>query len=87
MSLLSPIFFVYPFTQNTIVVTYVTLLTLPYLYIDRNVMSMVVKLVLMLLFHFIATEMKKDTVNSNAMYMVEIENLYVSRNDMLISIF
>ena len=50
-------------------------------------MSMVVKLVLMLLFHFIATEMKEDTVNSNAMYMVEIENLYVSRNDMLISIF
>ena len=35
----------------------------------------------MLLFHFIATEMKEDTVNSNAMYMVEIENLYVSRND------
>ena len=27
--------------------------------------------------------MKEDTVNSNAMYMVEIENLYVSRNDML----
>ena len=41
----------------------------------------------MLLFHFIATEMKEDIVNSNAMYMVEIENLYVSRNDMLISIF
>ena len=60
---------------------------LPYLYIDKNQMSMVVKLVLMLLFHFIATEMKEDTVNSNAMYMVEIENLYVSRNDMLISIF
>ena len=37
----------------------------------------------MLLFHFIATEMKKDTVNSNAMYVVEIENLYVSRNHML----
>ena len=41
----------------------------------------------MLLFHFIVTEMKEDTVNSNAMYMVEIENLYASRNDMLISIF
>ena len=38
----------------------------------------------MLLFHFIAIEMKEDTVNSNAMYMVEIENLYASRNDMLI---
>ena len=50
-------------------------------------MSMVVKLVLMLLLHFIATELKEDTVNSNAMYMVEIETLYVSRNDMLISIF
>ena len=37
--------------------------------------------------HFIVTEMKEDTVNSNAMYMFEIENLYVSRNDMLISIF
>ena len=37
--------------------------------------------------HFILTEMKEDTVNSNAMYMVEIENLYASRNDMLISIF
>ena len=48
---------------------------------------MVVKHVLMLLFHFIVTEMKEDTVNSNAMYMAEIENLYASRNDMLISIF
>ena len=50
---------------------------------------MVVKRVLMLLFHFIVTEMKEDTVNSNAIYiyMVEIENLYASRNDMLISIF
>ena len=27
--------------------------------------------------------MKEDIVNSNAMYMVEIENLYVRRNDML----
>ena len=44
-------------------------------------------LFLILLFHFIVTEMKEDTVNSNALYMVEIENLYVSRNDMLISIF
>ena len=41
----------------------------------------------MLLFRFIATEMKEDTVNSNAIYMVEIENLYSRRNDMLISIF
>ena len=41
----------------------------------------------MLLFHFIATEMEEDTVNSNAMYMVEIENLYARRNNMLISIF
>ena len=48
---------------------------------------MVVNLFFILLFHFIVTEMKEDTVNSNAMYMVEIENLYVSRNDMLISIF
>ena len=47
---------------------------------------MVVKLVLMLLFHFIVTEIKEDTVNSNAMYMVEIYNLYASRNDMLIRI-
>ena len=50
-------------------------------------MSMVVKLVLMLLLHFIVTEMKEDTVNSNALYMVEIENMYASRNNMLISIF
>ena len=50
-------------------------------------MSIVVKGVLMLLYHFIMTEMKEDTVNSNAIYMVEIENLYASRNDMLISIF
>ena len=52
-------------------------------------MPMVVKRVLMLLFHFIVTEMKEDTVNSNAIYiyMVEIDNLYASRNDMLISIF
>ena len=50
-------------------------------------MSMVVKRVLMLLFHFIVTEMKEDTVNYDAMYMVEIENLYASRNVVLISIF
>ena len=50
-------------------------------------MPMVVKLVLMLLFNFIVTEMKEDTVNSNVMYMVEIENLYSSRYDMLIRIF
>ena len=31
--------------------------------------------------------MKKDTVNPNAIFVVEIENLYASRNDMLISIF
>ena len=30
--------------------------------------------------HFIVTEMKEDTVNSNANYMVEIENMYASRN-------
>ena len=50
---------------------------------------MVVKRVLMLLLYFIVTEMKEDTVNFNAIfiYMVEIENLYASRNDMLISIF
>ena len=35
-------------------------------------MPKVVKRVLMLLFYFIVTEMKEDTVNSNAMYMVEI---------------
>ena len=50
-------------------------------------MPMVVKRVLMLLFHFTVTEMNEDTVHSNAMYMVEIENLYGSGNDMLISIF
>ena len=33
---------------------------------------MEVKLVLMLLFYFIVTNMKEDAVNSNAMYMVEI---------------
>ena len=48
---------------------------------------MVVKLVFNAVISFIAEEMKEDTVNSNAMYMVEIENLYISRNDMLISIF
>ena len=31
--------------------------------------------------------MKEDTVDSNAMYMVEIENLYASKINMLISIF
>ena len=41
----------------------------------------------MLLFHFIVTEMEEDIVNFNAMYMVEIENLYASRNDMFVSIF
>ena len=46
-------------------------------------MPMVVKLV----FNATMTEMKKDTVNSNALYMVDIENMYASRNDMLISIF
>ena len=35
-------------------------------------MPMIVKLVLMLFVQFIVTEMKEDTVNSNAMYMVEI---------------
>ena len=51
-------------------------------------MSLVVKLVsIAVFFHFIVTEMKEDTVDSNAMYMVEIENLYASRNDMLKSIF
>ena len=50
-------------------------------------MSLVVKLVLMLLFHFSVTEMKEDTVNSNAMYMVEIKKMYASRNDIPISIF
>ena len=50
-------------------------------------MPMVVKRVLMLLFYFIVTEMKEDTVNSNAIYTVEIENLYASRNDTLICIY
>ena len=50
-------------------------------------MSMVVKLVSIAVISFIVTEMKEDTVNSNAMYMVEIENLYASRNDMFKSIF
>ena len=50
-------------------------------------MHILVKRVLMLLFHFIVTEMKEDTVNFNAVYKVEIENLYASRNYMLISIF
>ena len=50
-------------------------------------MPMVVKRVLILLFHFIVTKMKEDTVNFNAVYKVEIENLYARRNYMLISIF
>ena len=50
-------------------------------------MSMVVKLVFNAVISFHCDKLKEDTVNSNAMYMVEIENLYVSRNDMLISIF
>ena len=41
----------------------------------------------MLLFHFTVIEMEEDNFNSNAKYMVEIENLYASINDMLISIF
>ena len=68
--------------HNTIVVTYV-----PYFYIGRNKISMVVKLVSIAVIYFIVTEMIGDTVNSNAMYMVEIENLYARRNDMLKSIF
>ena len=44
-------------------------------------MPMVVKLVFNAVISFIKTEMKEDTVNSNAMYMVEIENMYASRND------
>ena len=43
-------------------------------------------LFLSLLFHFIVTEMKKDTANANAMLIVEIENMHATRNDMLISI-
>ena len=50
-------------------------------------MPMVVKLVFNAVISFIVTEMKEDIINSNAMYMVEIENMYASRNDMLISIF
>ena len=50
-------------------------------------MPMVVTLFLMLIFHFIVTEMKEYTVNSNAMYMVKIGNLYASRDDMRMSIF
>ena len=33
------------------------------------------------------TELKEDTVNSNAMYMVEIENVYANRNDCLKAYF
>ena len=50
-------------------------------------MSMVVKLVSIDVFYFFVTERKEDTVNSHAKYMVEIENLYASRNDMLKNIF
>ena len=31
--------------------------------------------------------MKEAIAHSNAMFMVDIENMYASRNDMLISIF
>ena len=50
-------------------------------------MSMVVKLVFNAVNSFYCDRDERETVNSNAMYMVEIENLYASRNDMLISIF
>ena len=50
-------------------------------------MSMVVNLVSKAVISFHCDRMKEDTVNSNATYMVEIENLYASRNDLLKSIF
>ena len=82
MSLLSTIFSISIYA-NTIIVTHV------FLFIYRQKLNTYGSKTcfFILLFHFIVTEMKEDTVNSNAMYMVEIENLYVSRNDMLISIF
>ena len=63
----SPQFLVYPFTQNSVVVTSVTL----FIYLQK-LNANGIKTCLMLLFHSIVTEMKEDTVISNAMYMVEI---------------
>ena len=55
-------FLVYPFTQNTIAVTYVTL------FIYRQKLNAYgSKTCFNPLFHFIVTEMKEDTVNSIAM--------------------
>ena len=76
----SPQFLVNPFTQNTIVVTYVTL----FIYWQK---LMVVKHVFNAVISFHCNRDERRHCNSNAMYMVEIENLYASGNDMLISIF
>ena len=67
--------------QNTIVVTYVTL------FIYWQNLNVYGSKTCFYSCYFIVTELKEDTVNSNAMYLVEIENLYASRNDMLKSIF
>ena len=51
-------------------------------------MPMEVKRVFNAVISFHCDRDEKDSVNSNAnIYMVEIENMYASRNDMLISIF
>ena len=67
--------------QNNVVVTYITLS------IYWQKLNVYGSKTCFYSCHFIVTELKEDTVNSNAMYMVEIENLYASRNDMLKSIF
>ena len=80
MSLLSTIFSISIYA-NSIVVTYVTL----FIYWQTEIKCpLVAKLAFNAVIYFIVTEMNKDTVNSNAMYMVDMDNLYTSRNDMLI---
>ena len=69
--------------QNTIVVTYVTL----FIYWQKLNVYDSKTCFYSCFFHFIVPEMKEDTVDSNAMYMIEIGNPYASKNDVLKSIF
>ena len=50
-------------------------------------MSMVVKLVSIAVISFHCDRDENRHCHTNAMYMVEIENMYASSNDMLKSIF
>ena len=63
-TILLKFYYLYPFFQNIILLP-----TLPYLYIDRNKISLAVKRIcyIMSLFNFIEKEMKEDSAHSSAM--------------------